>query len=71
LTSIFQLSPSDVILTWQTTPGRQYRLEYKADLSAPDWQPLGSVRVALGTTLDFSDNPEGSPQRFYRVVQVE
>ena len=71
LTSIFQLSPSDVILTWQTTPGRQYRLEYKADLSAPDWQPLGSVRVALGTTLDFSDNPEGSPQRFYRVVQME
>jgi hypothetical protein len=59
------------ILIWQTTPGRQYRLEYKDDLSAPAWEPLGSAQVALETTLTIIDNTEAITQRFYRVVQVE
>jgi hypothetical protein len=69
--AIFQPTPSDCILIWQTTPGRQYRLEYKDDLSAPAWEPLGSAQVALETTLTIIDNTEAITQRFYRVVQVE
>lgn len=69
--SIDQTPFAEVTLTWRTTPGRQYQLEYKTDLGASAWEPLGPIHVALDSTSAVTDSLAGSPQRFYRVVQVE
>jgi hypothetical protein len=50
------------------TPGRTYRLEYKDDLNAPLWTPLGVNRTAADPILTISDTINDSPQRFYRLV---
>ncbi len=61
---------NQAVLTWQTFPGKTYRVEYKNDLSAPSWTPLGSDTVAPGGTLSITNNVIGVMQRFYRLVQL-
>ncbi len=58
-------------LTFGTVPGKTYQVEYKDDLSAPDWTPLGASTNALSGEITISDAPGAAPQRFYRVVQME
>ncbi len=48
--------------------GRTYRVEYKDDLQAPSWTPLGTNRTATGPVLTITDLPGDAPQRFYRLV---
>jgi hypothetical protein len=56
-------------LSWSTVTGRQYAIDYKDDLSAPEWTPLGT-NTALGTTLSHT-NVMTAPQRFFRIRLVE
>jgi hypothetical protein len=49
-------------------PGRTYQVEYKSDLAAPAWLPLGPNRTAATPTITVTDFLDGSPQRFYRTV---
>jgi hypothetical protein len=46
--------------------GRTYRAEYKDDLTAPTWTPLGNPSVANLDRLTFTDNMSAHAQRFYR-----
>jgi hypothetical protein len=64
------LSGGIVTLTWDTIPGRRYRVEFKQDLSAPVWNVLGED-IAAGGNSATMNNPIGSGGRgFYRVVRA-
>ncbi len=52
----------------EVIPNRTYRVEYKDDLNAPSWLPLGGTRTATGSQLTVSDPIADRPQRFYRMV---
>jgi hypothetical protein len=58
-------------LTWETIPSKTYRVEYKDDLHAGTWQPLGSERTAAEASLTISDNIGAQPQRFYRIIILD
>ncbi len=56
----------DVMLTFPTSTGFSYHVEYKTALSTASWTPL-TTRAGSGGTLTVSDsNPSGSA-RFYRL----
>jgi len=60
-----------VTLGFATIPGRTYRVEYKDNLNAADWLPLGASILANGGSLTVPDDIGGNPQRFYRIVQLD
>ena len=57
-------------LTFQTSPGHTYRVEYKDNLTDPIWLPLGDDHFATFGAQTINDAP-GGPQRFYRVQMVQ
>jgi hypothetical protein len=60
-----------VTLTLPAIVGKTYRVEYKNNLNASVWTPLGGNRLAASATLTIDDNIGGQPQRFYRVLVVD
>jgi hypothetical protein len=65
--SIHRTPPSDVELTWSAVIGRTYRVQYKADLTDPDWTDLSPDVSASGNTASLTDISAAGSQRFYRV----
>ncbi len=59
-----------VTLTWQTAPGKRYRLEYKNHLAETNWT-LGNDYSASGDTLSVIDVTTGVSQRFYRLLVLQ
>jgi hypothetical protein len=59
---------NELTLSWAASVGRTYRIEYKNDLNAPNWTPLGPNLTATSETLSITDDISGSPQRFYQLV---
>ena len=55
--------------TISTVAGRRYQVEFKDDLNAAEWQPLGGPRAAAGASLTVTDTL-ATGQRFYRVSLV-
>jgi hypothetical protein len=66
------INGTQVSLGFQTTPGKTYRVEYKDDLGAVEWQRLNNQDYPAGaaTSLIVTDQLN-RPQRFYRTVQVD
>lgn len=60
-----------VTLTLSAIAGKTYRVEYKDNLNAVAWTPLGGNRLATSATLIVEDNLGAQPQRFYRVLVVD
>jgi hypothetical protein len=69
-TGIERSPNGDLALSWRTINGRTYRVEYKNDLNAPQWTPLGDYQ-ANGPNLSILDPIGASPQRFYRLRQLD
>jgi hypothetical protein len=65
-----QVSGTNLFVTWPTATGQTYQLEYKDDLTAPTWTPLGSPVTGTGGTLTVTNNFDGSPQCFFRLQLV-
>ncbi|MBI2929016.1 MAG: lamin tail domain-containing protein, partial [Verrucomicrobia bacterium] len=63
----FAVEAGRVTLTVSAIPGRSYRLEYKDDLNAPAWIPLGTVRTAASPILTLTEPVGPEPLRFFRV----
>jgi len=55
-----------VALAWTTAVGRAYRVEFKDDLSAREWQVLPQIIFGDGSPATFSDVTTNA-QRFYRI----
>jgi len=64
------LNGAVVTISWNSVPGRVYRLEYKDDLDAPSWTPLADV-PASGTTASTTDALAPGGHRFYRIGQLD
>lgn len=58
-------------LTFDTTAGRTYQVQFKDQLNDAQWQPLNPAVVAAGPTLGTTDTITGQPQRFYRIIQLD
>ena len=54
-------------LVWTAISGRNYEVQYKTDLSQPDWLHLANV-TATNSTATAPDTITNDQQRFYRVV---
>jgi hypothetical protein len=61
-----QISGTNLLLNWSATSGQIYQLEYKDDLTAPAWTPLGGPVTGTGGTLILTNSFGTSLQRFYR-----
>jgi hypothetical protein len=57
-------------LTFQTSPGHTYRVEYKLDLTDSTWTPLGADQFATTNTISITDAASAA-QRFYRIKLVQ
>jgi hypothetical protein len=57
-------------LTWGTRAGKSYVVEFKDDLNALQWTPLGT-NVAAGDSLSFTNMTTNVPQRFFRIRTVQ
>jgi hypothetical protein len=60
-----------VSISFDTIPGRSYRVDYKDQIDAAMWTQLNAPIPAAGTSLTINDNIGANPQRFYRIVQVD
>jgi hypothetical protein len=65
-----QISGTNLFLSWSTAAGQAYQIEYKNDLMAPTWTPLGSPVMGTGGPLTITNNFDDSPQLFFRLRQV-
>jgi hypothetical protein len=63
-------SGSQVAIGFDTIAGRSYRVEFKNHLNDAVWTAVGPDTIAGGNTLSINDNIGSSPQRFYRISQV-
>ena len=70
LSSVVVSSDGRVSFVCRVTPGFLLRVEYKDDLSALDWTPLGEDQVVASASIPVSDLP-GRTQRFYRARLLE
>lgn len=61
----------DAVLSFSTYPGRNYVVQYNADLVA-NWQTLLTFTAAAGQYSAFVLEPaaDANPERFYRVVDL-
>jgi len=62
------LPVSGVKITFTTTPGFAYRVDYKDTSTAETWTPLTPEQMARGAVLSVTNGLRGGTQRFYRVV---
>ncbi len=59
-----------VSFTFNITPGRLYRVEYKEYLDAPAWTTFSENQRATSPAITVSDTVAPGTQRFYRIVLV-
>ena len=58
-------------LTWNSEPGRRYRVVYKNSLSDPDWTDLsGDIAATAWSVLWIDIAASASGQRYYQVQVV-
>jgi hypothetical protein len=69
--STIGFSGQEMTFTWQTFPGKSYRVEFKNTLNETAWTPMGSETVAGGNSLSVTNSVLGDVQGFYRIVQVD
>ena len=56
------------VVSWQTFTNQTYQLEYKDNLSAATWTPLGNSVVGNDAIVSVTNNISVSPHRFFRVL---
>lgn len=59
-----------LLLSWNTVPGRTYQIEFKRHLNQSTWQPLSELLTASGPSTTFADNLGSDLTRFYRIKVV-
>ena len=61
-----------ITITWQSAPGRSYRVQYKDDLSQTNWNDLERGVIVNGSSaVCWDTRARTSNQRFYRILLVE
>jgi hypothetical protein len=62
----FSLNGGQFTFSWPTIAGQVFQVEYKDDLNAADWIPVGNPMVGAGGALIFT-NQFSVPEGFYRL----
>ena len=62
-----QVAAPNVMLSWPTVPGKNYRVQFKDDLNATVWSEISGAAVVVGLKGTISI-PAGPSTRFYRVT---
>jgi hypothetical protein len=65
-----QVSGTNFVFSWPTVSGRTYQIEFKDDLNASTWAPLGSTLVGTGNVITSTNNLTFAIQRFFRLQLV-
>ena len=69
--SEFGQNISEHHFSFAVTAGNNYQIQWKTNLSQPEWINLSGPIKAASDTLDFSDtNTAAFPQKFYRLKWV-
>jgi hypothetical protein len=63
----FETTTTNLVLSWTGIAGQTYQLEYKDDLAAATWTPLGTPLIGTGAVLSIANDLTQSSQRFYRL----
>jgi hypothetical protein len=66
----FSVNSGIATITWNSTSGRNYRLQYKNDLNAASWTDVTPDVPATGSSTTTTDSIVGSSKRWYRVMLV-
>jgi len=66
ITSITRAAGTATVYYTNTIPGTNYTLEYRADLTSGNWQPVGT-QPAPGDSASQTDSAASGDQRYYRV----
>jgi hypothetical protein len=62
-----RLQGSHFIFSWPSALGQAYQVEFKTNLLAANWTPLGNPVIGAGVPLSFTNSSASSPQGYYRV----
>ena len=65
-----RLQGSHFIFSWPAALGQAYQVEFKTNLLAAGWTPLGNPLTGAGLPLTFTNTSASSPQGYYRVKLV-
>ncbi len=60
--------PSNPVIVWPVSPGISYGLQFKNDLSDPNWQNFIGNEILVGTNGYAIDLAPVTGQRFYRFI---
>jgi len=55
-------------LTWDAVPGAGYQVQFKNNLTDPQWQDLNGRATVVGSQGEITDLAPGPTQRFYRII---
>jgi Lamin Tail Domain/CotH kinase protein/Chitobiase/beta-hexosaminidase C-terminal domain len=58
----------NINFTFNSVTNESYQLEYKNNLTDPQWTPFGSPANGTGSAITFSNSITVQPQQFYRLV---
>ena len=71
-TAAISRSGGTVTITFPTITGKNYKVQFTGDLSAPAWTDLGpSFTAGAVGTATINDDVGVHPQRFYRIVPLD
>lgn len=71
LVNISLLGGSRAAVSWESIPGRTYRVQYSTNLEASAWLDLPGDATASAATTSVLDPAVLAGQRFYRVLLVQ
>ncbi len=69
LSATKQAKPSQIVVKWQTAPGRTYELQSAPNFRSGPWTPLSSVS-GDGSIATVNDNISAGATRYYRLRLV-
>jgi hypothetical protein len=64
------LSNGVIVITWNSSVGQMYAVQYENGVMATNWQQLGANIMATNTVTTATDTNGVNAQRYYRVVQL-
>lgn len=62
-----QVAGNSLILSWPSSAGQSYQVQFKDQLDDPVWQPLGAVLAGTGASLSATNTLSAPGQRFFRL----
>jgi fibronectin-binding autotransporter adhesin len=66
--SLSNAGQPNTTLSWSTSVGVSYQVQYNTDLSTTNWIPLTNFTASGSTSSAIDPNSPPSPKRFYRVI---